>query len=340
MPFRISTREVTAGATASTVFTLADDAGTARIDVWPAFGFNCLHWSVKRGENRGDVFYAAPDWEQNPQPTRSGHPILFPFPNRLNGGKFTFDGVEHQLPLNESTGKHAIHGFTPKRPWRVVGTETGKDYASVTGEFQPGVDHPSLLDHWPSDFSLLITYTLRSSSLTVAALVRNVGEKRMPFGLGYHPYFCLPSLPNASVDEFEVFVPAKKLWTAVDGLATGESEAPPPDVDFFKPKAIGTVTLDHLYGSLKPQGRTAAILSHPAATERIRIEADASFRELLLFTPPHRKALAIEPYTCTTDALNFAPRGIDAGLRVLDPGKEFAAEVRYTVEATEPSFAG
>jgi len=335
MPFRINTREAHAGSTASTVYVLADDTGTARIEVWPAFGFNCVRWAVEAG----NVFHTAPDWETNPLPTRSGHPILFPFPNRLKAGRFTFDGIEYQLPLNESSGRHAIHGFTPKLPWRVVGTETGKDYAAITGEFQLGVDQPTLADAWPSDFSIFVTYKLRGNSLEVIALVRNVGEKRMPFGLGYHPYFCLPSVPNAAVDEFQVYVPAKKLWLAEESLATGQSEIPPADVDFFKAKAVGPTALDHLYGSLKPQGRTVALLSHPAANEQIRVEADHTFRELLLFTPPHRRALAIEPYTCTTDALNFAPQGIDAGLRVLEPGKEFAAVVRYTVEAKGATFA-
>lgn len=335
MPFKIATREMQAGSTTSTVFTLADEAGASRIEVWPKFGFNCLRWAVKGSE----AFYTDPEWEANPLPTRSGHPILFPFPNRLKDGRFTFEGIEYQLPLNESTGKHAIHGFTPKLPWRVVGTEAGKDYASITGEFHLGLDHPNLADFWPSDFSILVTYKLRATTLEVAALVRNVGEKRMPFGLGYHPYFCLPSLPNAAVDDFLIQVPAKKLWTAVQSLATGETEVPPAEFDFFKTRPVGSVELDHLYGSLKPQGRTVALLSHPSAKEQIRIEADHPFRELLLFTPPHRKALAIEPYTCTTDALNFAPRGIDAGLRVLEAGKEFASEVKYSVEPKGAAFA-
>ena len=39
-----------------------------------------------------DILYSAPDWESNPVPTRSGHPILFPFPGRLRDGTFTFEG--------------------------------------------------------------------------------------------------------------------------------------------------------------------------------------------------------------------------------------------------------
>jgi aldose 1-epimerase len=46
---------------------------------------------------------------------------------------------------------------------------------------------------------------------------------------------------------------------------------------------------------------------------------------LVLFTPPHRKAVAIEPYTCASDAAHLP----DGGFRVLAPGEQWAAGVRY-----------
>jgi aldose 1-epimerase len=33
--------------------------------------------------------------------------------------------------------------------------------------------------------------------------------------------------------------------------------------------------------------------------------------------------MCLEPYTCVTDAINLAPRGIETGWRVLEPGSEF-----------------
>jgi aldose 1-epimerase len=57
--------------------------------------------------------------------------------------------------------------------------------------------------------------------------------------------------------------------------------------------------------------------------------ADPAFRELVLFTPPHRQAVAIEPYTCSADAANLAERGIDSGWRVLPAGSEWEAAVEY-----------
>ena len=57
------------------------------------------------------------------------------------------------------------------------------------------------------------------------------------------------------------------------------------------------------------------------------------FRELVLFTPPHRKAVCLEPYTCPTDAVNLAARGLDVGWQVVAPGQSWHAAVEFRVEA-------
>src|SRR5688500_9381880 len=92
-------------------------AGDSRALIWPAFGFNCLSWQIGDGT---DLLWSDPDVFQNPLPTRNGVPILFPFPNRIRDGKFTWNGRGYQLPINGPNGRHAIHGFACYRPWRVA----------------------------------------------------------------------------------------------------------------------------------------------------------------------------------------------------------------------------
>ena len=70
------------------VYELIDTAGTVRAEVWPQWGFNCLNWQLRRDDAHWtDILFHMPDWESNPVPTRSGHPILFPFPGRLRDGR-------------------------------------------------------------------------------------------------------------------------------------------------------------------------------------------------------------------------------------------------------------
>ena len=176
MAFVVREFAAAAGGRTGTGYELTDDAGTVRAEVWPRWGFNCLRWQVRQPDGRwADILYTAPDWETNPVPTRSGHPILFPFPGRLRDGRLVHEGKTYQLPLNDSTKSHAIHGFTPRNPWRVVGTETTDEFASVTGQFCLKEDLPAALDQWPADFELNITYTLFADRLRVDAVVTNRG---------------------------------------------------------------------------------------------------------------------------------------------------------------------
>src|SRR5947207_2208410 len=149
MGFVVNTTERTAGDRTGPVYELADAAGTVRAEVWPMWGFNCLRWQVRRpGGDWSGVLFTAPDWETNPVPTRSGHPILFPFPGRLRGGRITVAGQTYQLPLNDSTKQHAIHGFTPRNPWRIGPIGAALDRAVVGGQFNLKQDVPSTAGQW------------------------------------------------------------------------------------------------------------------------------------------------------------------------------------------------
>ena len=75
-----------------------------------------------------------------------------------------------------------------------------------------------------------------------------------------------------------------------------------------------------------------ARLSGENAAGRLGVWVSAAFREVLLFTPAHRRSVAIEPYTCASDGMNLGGRGIDAGWLVLDPGQVHTSAVEYRWE--------
>jgi aldose 1-epimerase len=154
--------------------------------------------------------------------------------------------------------------------------------------------------------------------------------------LGYHPYFCLPTAPNVPVDDLLLYSAARVLWEADVAIPTGRRLPIPSELDFRSPRPVGGAVLDRLFTDLFDSEAETSVpvawLGHPAASGRLVVECPEAFRELLIFTPPHRKAVAIEPYTCTTDAPNLTERGIEAGWRVLAPGARFSEAVRYRWE--------
>ncbi len=342
MAFTVSTREVQAGERSGTAYVLAGD--TARAEVWPTHGFNCLRWQVKDANGKWDaILFAMPDWEQNPVPTRSGHPVLFPFPNRLREGRFVHAGQTYQLPLNETSGKHAIHGFTPRLPWRVIDSGTTADSAFVTGEFQLSKDAPTAI--WPADARLRLTYRLKESALVVEAAVDAADGKELPFGLGYHPYFRAPG-GLIDIADWQLTAHAHDTWESVDNLPTGKKLPIAAPFDFRSKSPVGSTVLDTAYTSLKPKAIAneplveMAALEAPGSDSRLVVAVDPSFRELLLFTPQHRKAVAIEPYTCATDAANReGDAKAAAGWIVLPAGKTWTGVVEYRRERISRAMA-
>ncbi len=337
MAFVVATSERAAGDRVGTVYELTDTAGTVRAEVWPATGFNCVRWQARRHDGSwASILFTAPDWETNPVPTRTGHPILFPFPGRLRDGRLTFEGKTYQLPLNDSTKSHAIHGFTPRNPWRVVRAGGGDEHASVTGQFRLSVDLPTATGLWPGDFDLQVTYSLHAHSLRVTAEVQNHGPGSVPFGLGYHPYFRLPGVTDPDVGHYVLQANVGRVWEAdANNLPTGRVIALPPELDFRHPRPIDATALDHVLTDVTGPPATdtglveLAVLSHPETSERLSVHADSTWRELVLFTPAHRQAIAIEPYSCSADASNLAARGIDTGWRQIHLDEVFKSVVEY-----------
>lgn len=335
MAFRISTRQATAGDRSGTVFELSNSDGTARAEVWPFTGFNCLKWQI----DGRDLLYSAPDWDSNPVPTRSGHPVLFPFPNRLTNGRMTFKGVEYQLPLTEATKTHAIHGFTPRQPWRVLGSGVTDRSAFVTARFRIRDEVENSAKLWPGDGAITLTYTMTESSLQVGAEVENFGESSFPYGIGYHGYFRLPNVRvDESINRWLFRSRTDSLWECASNIPTGRILPTPKELNFTTERPLGDVSFDTLLTGLEPGTgmRTVANLRHPVEPGSLSIRADDSFPHLVLFTPAHRKAIAIEPYTCATNAANL-PADVPYGWQILMPGAKNSHHVEYSWQIVEKS---
>lgn len=330
MSFEVTTRQQSTSGLDGTLVVLSNPHTGERAEVWPALGFNCVSWRGRCGGEVVDVLYADPQLFENGRPTRSGFPILFPFPNRIRDGRFSWDSKDYQLPLNDGSGKNAIHGFACRRPWRVVGRGIEDSGAWVTGEFQCSRDDPDSRGLWPSDHILRVTYRLRESRLLIEAEVRNPDRVSLPFGLGYHPYFRVP-LGAGSPTETLVRVPARKFWELQENLPTGRLRSVDPSRDLREDRPFAGLQVDDVVTDLEPAARGPGGMCHVGSVSQggreLQVWAAADFGQVVVFTPPHRHAFCIEPYTCVTDAVNLEAQGVSAGWRVLEPGKSWKADV-------------
>lgn len=329
---RVEQRETTSGLD-GTVYLLEDTEPSVRVEVWPAFGFNAYHWSVGQDQDSPlQLLYTDPQLFQNSSPTRSGIPVLFPFPNRIRDGHFIWNGRTYELPCNDSTKKNAIHGFACRRPWRVVAQGTDEKGCWLTGEFHGSRDAADVRNLWPADYRLRLTYHLGAHALRLEAEVTNPDRVPLPFGLGYHPYFQVPFAAATPPENFFVQATAQELWELRDSLPTGRRMALDQRRDLRRPRAFSTLTLDDVLTGLPESSGTEELILHGQLQDRgsgreLQVWASPAFRELVVFTPPHRHAVCLEPYTCVTDAINLEQHGLDAGWRVLPPGATWRGDV-------------
>jgi aldose 1-epimerase len=322
--FRVRREPGAGGPERAEVWILESD--TERAEITPALGFNCARWTT-RGT---DMLYADPQFlTGGSAPTRSGVPILFPFPNRIRDGRFNWYGKHYELPRNDPAGKNAIHGFACRRAWRIIDQGGNADSAWLTGEFHGARDAPDCATFWPADYRIRVTYRLTRDRLRVEAVADNPDQVPLPFGLGYHPYFL-----TAPAAECRIQAPARQYWQLDESLPSGTCIRVSGVRDLNRPWPFADLSVDDVLTDL-PGAPAADGLAERGVIERgglsLRVRCSPDFREAVIFTPPHGQAFCIEPYTCTTDAINLQARGVDAGLRVLQPGARWSGVVEFAV---------
>ena len=243
--------------------------------------------------------------------------VLAPWPNRLSGGRYSFQGVEAQAPLDEPERGNAIHGLVRWMPWRMVGRAQNR--VSLACELRPSPAYPFAL-------RLTVEYRLGRDGLTVATEAENLGDADLPFGLGFHPYL---TVGTPTVDQVRLTVPAdRRLITDDRGIPTGSVAVAGTEFDFTQGRLIGVTRLDTGFTALRrdADGRARVELDHPDGAGGATLWADDRFRYFMAYTgdtldpASRRTALAVEPMTCPPDALRS---GTD--VTVLRPGSRWTA---------------
>lgn len=309
------------------LLTLNDHPSGAQADFLLGLGVNCFRFKAMAGGTPVEVLYAPPGFESGTlRPSSGGIPILFPFPGRLRGTRFDWEGRHYEIPASDGRG-NAIHGFVHTRPWRLLERERNR----FTAAFQAWRDDPTLKSQWPADFQLTVTYELAPTMLRATIQVENPGETPLPCGLGLHPYFRIP-LGGSSAADCVVRLPVTSRWELREMLPTGQKLPLDDPPRWHAGQPFGALRLDDVFGDLVfEEGLAAASLSDPQSGHTITCRFDAAFRECVVYTPPHREAICIEPYTCVPNAAELASRGIDAGLRIVPPGERFTAHFQIEV---------
>ncbi|MBV8654209.1 MAG: aldose 1-epimerase, partial [Alphaproteobacteria bacterium] len=237
---------------------------------------------------------------------------LVPYSNRIRDGRFPFEGRTVSEPMPAGAGA-SIHGHGRKSPWRVA--EAQDDRLAIDYEHAPG--------SWPWRYRARQEFALTPDSLEVRLGVENLSAEDMPAGLGHHPYF--PRTP-----ETRVTADIAAIWLPEAGGFPTERFPPPPGMDPRQGVMPEQTSLDHAFAGWTHR----AVIEWPERKARLVMTADPALSTLIIYSPPGKEFVCVEPTSHCVDAFNLAAAGVaDTGLRVLKPGERWETWVRLEPQA-------
>lgn len=226
---------------------------------------------------------------------------LFPFPNRIPNGKYSFENKEYELEINETNLNNRLHGHIFNKSFSIKNQEATNTSASLTFSYS----NNGLSKGYPFPYDLEITYNFSPNKLNVNFYVLNTGRTAFPFGIGWHPYFKSNNISNSVLDfkaDNQYLIDAQMIPT---------SETP---LKFKTPLELNGTFLDDCFITKQSEA------SFKTDTYKIDIgfssEVPNSF--LQVYTPDTRDCIAIEPMTCAPNSFNNKN-----GLLTLEPSKSY-----------------
>lgn len=264
-------------------------AGALEAALSPSLG-GALLWFAADG---ADLLRRTPDGATDPLET-ANFPLV-PYANRIAHGRFTFDGTTCQLPLNFGDHPHSLHGFGWQTAWMAV--ETSERHATLVHEH--GGDAG-----WPWAYRAEQTVVLTQSSLSLTLTITNEGDRPMPAGLGFHPYFAGDAATRLQFD-------AGSLWLSTPDMLP-EREAPADALgDWSRPSPVlGDSLIDNVYGGWSGVARVER-------GDGLRLVLTGDGVDWLhVYRPPGLDFFCLEPVSHMPDAIH---RG---GMAVVDPGRQ------------------
>jgi aldose 1-epimerase len=245
--------------------------------------------------------------------------VMAPWPNRLEDGKWSYQGKTLEFPINIQNQQNANHGLLIDFPYDLV----EQTASSVT---LGALIHARMA--YPFNVYTTVKYELSASGITVTHTAENQSEEAAPYAVGGHPYFQIAGVPTADL------ILRSDAATVLDvnerQIPIGKSATAGTRFDMREGVRVGDNFYDHGFTDL-PRDENGLAHTYLIAPDGrgFDIWQDAEFKHVVIFTPDFywdesidakRYAAAIEPQTAGANAFKA---GED--LKWLNKGDKFSA---------------
>jgi aldose 1-epimerase len=303
--------------------TIQSPDGVLELTVCPDAGGCITSFAKTIHGNTVDVFRRYDD----SLPLIAGNSSCFPMTpvsNRISNGRLSFEGEILTFAPCFGEEPNYLHGDGWTSAWAVK--DVGPNHAVLTLL----VPRNSLT---PYVYEAEQRFSLFDGGLNMDIAVTNRGGRRLPFGIGHHPYFPRTGATVLKANLPEVWlcdelmhptslVPVPPKWNFARGVRLADPGLGPPEQGFHKRDLI-----DNCFTGWDQH----AEIVQPDLGYSLKIIAEPVFQHFVIYNPTlDRDFFVAEAVTNIIDAFNLYARGVpDTGTIILEPGQTLQGRTRF-----------
>ncbi len=253
-----------------------------------------------------DGFTGPEDFEKNVTAGGFKSCKLSPFACRIKDSVYTFNGA-HYVADKFLLGRNALHGLIYDAPFSILEQGADENSASLVLQYAYQAEEKG----YPFKYDCVVSYQLKKNNeLLISTSIQNRDTVNIPVQDGWHPYFTL----GKPIDELELTLRSiEQVDFDAEIIPTGEMI---PFRDFYDGEKLGSRSFDDCFLLDPAAVQPMCSLKDTDNGVLIEIKPGKNYPYLQLYTPPHRKSIAIENLSAPPDTFN---NGVN--LIVLAPGE-------------------
>ena len=299
------------------IITLRDESNSTEAEIY-SFGALLNSFSVTQKNKRINIidgFSSPADVKENiTKEFKSAK--LSPFVCRMNKGEYTFNEQSHKIQ-KFYLGDEAIHGLIYNAPFDIKKYQANNEKAFVHLSY--GYNNKN--EGFPFSYTTEVIYTLTANNnLSIQTIVTNTSNSEMPLNDGWHPYFKLGETVNDLHVQFN-----SNTMLEFDSRLLPSGKIIPYE-KFETMNAFENTELDNCF-VLKDHTSPSCILKDNNSGIEFTITADSSYPYLQVYTPPHRKSIAVENLSSAPDSFNN-----HIGLIIAKPNEQYTFATSYQIK--------
>jgi aldose 1-epimerase len=276
---------------------LLDESTATSAAIIPSCGAILHSFSIKHNDgllNVIDSYSSAADFKENSTAKGFKGCKLSPFVCRLKNGSYSFGKDTYRIK-KFYLGNNAIHGLVYDAPFTIEEQFADETKAQVKVKYEYRATDAG----YPFNYDCLITYQLqKENTLSITTEIVNKDKGIIPIADGWHPYFTF----GGSINDLQLEFQSKNIIEFDEELIPTGNEL--PYETFGALSKIETTEFDNCFTLNFAECQPMCVIRDAQSKLQIEIHPDKNYPYLQIYTPPHRRSIAIENLSALPDAFN------------------------------------